>query len=86
MKKRAMKKWIPRNTRYCGNCKWRSLSSKLPAYENGFCKYLEKSDYQLNEIYNKDSVDIFPYIDLHFPTSLLWDGCKECDIGYSIIR
>lgn len=67
MKKRAMKKWIPRNTRYCGNCKWRSFSSKLPEYENGFCKYLGKSDYQL-------------------PTSFLWDGCKECDIGYEIIK
>ena len=23
MKKRAMKKWIPKNTPYCGSCKWR---------------------------------------------------------------
>lgn len=23
MKKRAMKKWIPKNTIYCCNCKWR---------------------------------------------------------------
>ena len=36
-------------------------------YENGFCKYLGKSDYQLPS------------------TSLLWLGCKECNIGYSII-
>ena len=23
MKKRAMKKWIPKDTDYCGSCKWR---------------------------------------------------------------
>ena len=68
MKKRAMKKWIPRNTIYCGSCKWRSFSSKFLENRNGFCKYLGKSDYQLPS------------------TSLLWLGCKECNIGYSIIE
>ena len=95
MKKRSMKKWIPKGM-YCDNCKWHSYKKNLPYQENRYCKYLNKSDYQLNEEYNKQEIKMLvndvnaeyydkettieKEFDLHFPISLLWDGCKECGI------
>lgn len=45
MKKRAMKKWIPKDICYCGNCKWRSLNETKDNQMNGYCKYLNLGDW-----------------------------------------
>ena len=67
MKKRAMKKWIPKNTGYCydcnSKCKWRSLKVDKPKQENGYCEYLKKGDWEYEH------------------SSLLWDSVKECGIS-----
>ena len=76
MKKRAMKKWIPKNQCYCytitgksrdgklktETCKWHKFNKNHDKQENGYCSYLNKGDWQENG------------------TSLLWDRCKECGI------
>ena len=45
MKKRAMKKWIPKDVCYCGNCKWRSENKTKDNQMNGYCKYLNLGDW-----------------------------------------
>lgn len=72
MKKRAMKKWIPKNECYCYNlvkkkgkvkievCKWYRLSEKHGEQENGYCLYLKKGDWESEGV------------------SLLFDLVKEC--------
>lgn len=39
MKKRQMKKWIPKNTPYCHGCKWRTRRKGKV-----YCLYLQASD------------------------------------------
>lgn len=83
---------------------WDSKPGEYPKQEDGFCQYLQKSDWDLNEesnktakiVYSKDgTMDGMIVADLeddddidpvsgkkcHFPMSLLWDQCKECDIN-----
>lgn len=62
MKKRAMKKWIPKDTPYCYGslkpCKWRvkrKLTDEYGARKECFCMYTGR-----------------------FDEGLLWDACKEC--------
>ena len=90
-------KYIPNKTVYCynnnGTCPFWERKKDLPIQENGYCHYLGKSDYELNEEYNKEDKVIFAkneedmgktieeIFDLHFPSSLLWDMCKECGIS-----
>lgn len=74
MKKRAMKKWIPKDTPYCyvvlgaaggiriKPCRWHRTSKKHEKQENGYCMYLHEGDWQSKGM------------------SLLWDMCKECGI------
>jgi len=70
MKKRAMKKWIPRDTCYCyiyeknrfKVCKWLMENSNKHYQEKGYCKYLGTGDWFENG------------------TMLLWDMCKECEV------
>lgn len=54
MKKRAMKKWILKHTSYCYTykdkkliaCKWYSKNSNKDKQECGYCKYLNRGDWQ----------------------------------------
>ena len=68
MKKRAMKKWIPKQTPYCyenhisKQCKWLSFNKTKDEQLSGYCKYLHTGDWM------KDG------------TILLFDECKECGI------
>ena len=39
MKKRQMKKWIPKGTPYCHGCKWKTRRNGKP-----YCLYIHKSD------------------------------------------
>lgn len=75
MKKRAMKKYIPKNTLYCYTvkyvngkrkvtpCKYWSLNNNKPEQSNGYCKFLKAGDWEDNG------------------TLLLWDQCKECGVS-----
>jgi len=68
MKKRAMKKWIPKDTCYCyenkniKTCKWLSFNKTKHKQLSGYCKYLNIGDW------------------MEDGTILLWDECKECGI------
>jgi hypothetical protein len=79
---------------YCDNCPFRFIDKTRPEQENGYCSYLQKGDWDLNAEIAEDDVEVtirqpvmsfktttMKYKDLP-PTSLLWDGCKMCDIKY----
>lgn len=74
MKKRAMKKYIPKDTLYCYKntkkgkkcCKWLSTNKNKSEQLSGYCKYLKSGDW------HKDG------------TTLLWDQCKECGVSDKI--
>lgn len=71
MKKRTMKKWIPKDTCYCyelkdgkyTTCKWLRFNKNKNSQEDGYCKYLGTGDW------------------FEDGTMLLWDSCKECGVG-----
>jgi len=78
-------------------CPFWEKKSELPIQENGYCHYLGKSDYELNEEYNSTPITMWcagetkenitiekEFGSLHFPSSLLWDQCKECGINDEI--
>ena len=75
---------------YCydrnGVCPYWSIKKGLPEQENGYCKYLNKSDFQINEelgptelydIKTEESIVIPAHV---IPISLLWDQVKECHL------
>lgn len=80
MKKRAMKKWIPKNTLYCYKvkyingkritipCRHLVYNKKKPEQLSGYCKYLKTGDWY------KDG------------TMLLWDQCKECNVSTELTK
>jgi len=93
MKKRAMKKWIPKNTIYCYDCKWWK-----------FIKVIELNRYNINcpnnDCKDKDKCWTTPstscrvkvcrceylgYTDSN-EDSLLWDRCKECGVSTDFIE
>lgn len=64
MKKRAMKKYIPKGV-YCydGNgCRWWRQNKNKDFQQSGYCMYLKVGDW-----YEKGAL-------------LLWDECKECGV------
>lgn len=65
-------------------CPYWSLKEELPEQYNGYCSFLEKSDIDLAKeqvMINSKTGKKAKGIDLSFPTSLLWDQCKECGIN-----
>lgn len=98
--------YIPKKTFYCYTytdgkrevCPFWEYKEDLPIQENGYCHYLGKSDYELNEEYNRmpttiwgrdegtmENITIEEFFgSAHFPSSLLWDMCKECGINDEI--
>jgi len=71
MKKRAMKKWIPKNTPYCGGCKWHKYIRTdyvcKPEYKDNIIKSIKEA----NEKYNKEYIIPDKTID-----------CKHTDCKY----
>lgn len=64
MKKRSMKKWIPKGL-YCKGCKWRNIVGYVQpkvgmTYSIYRCEYMNYTDFEED--------------------SLLWDGVKECGV------
>lgn len=80
MKKRAMKKYIPKNTLYCYTvkyvngkrtevpCKYWVSNSNKPEQLNGYCKFLKQGDW------------------MEEGTFLLWDQCKECKVSHKNLK
>lgn len=75
---------------YCyddsGRCPYWDLKAELPYQENGYCAYLNKSDWDLNE--EQGNVELFKggqsigFESAHnLKCSLLWDSVKECGIN-----
>jgi hypothetical protein len=93
MKKRAMKKYIPKETNYChGNgtkkspyCKWLKYITTIKLHRDTGCEYADTC----NEKYWSNSrnscrnrvyrCEYLNYTDWT-EDSLLWDACKECGI------
>ena len=88
-KEETTKEPIPKGL-YCydesGVCLYWSLKADLPNQENGYCAYLGKSDWDLNEEGGavetwqggKRMADTPPH---EAKMSLLWDQVKECDVN-----
>lgn len=72
------------------NCPYWSLREDKPEQANGYCSFLEKGDWELNPINNKQikiirSADpekigksVTEVLGEDWPTSLLFDQIKEC--------
>ena len=67
-------------------CPYWSEIKELPEQENGFCSYLNKSDFDINEetgtlqCFPKDpQMKDFPITAHEVSWSLLWDKCKMCN-------
>lgn len=75
------------------NCPFWKKVPFLPEQQNGYCHYLNKADIELNPEYNKESFisydktgnntgkSVTEVFGEYFPSSLLWDQCKECGIN-----
>lgn len=79
---------------YCyddkGLCPYWSEDLSRHEQENGYCSYLERGDWEMNDdkkwrvAYVKDGEanhELQSGHDLGIPMSLLWDQCKECGIN-----
>jgi len=73
---------------YCydfnGICPYWSRKSDLPIQENGYCAFLEESDFERNEKIGRVACINPPntFIEPHeVPMSLIWDQVKECGIN-----
>lgn len=72
-------------------CPYWSLLTELPEYENGYCAYLGKSDWDRNEDMDKqggicvvtlDDCEKVDGMSAHdFRISLIWDKCKGCEVN-----
>ena len=82
------KRRIPKGF-YCygpkGRCPYWSTKDNLPDQENGYCSFLEKSDWDINEergaIEWESQGKVTQTTQPHeIPISLLWDACKMCGV------
>lgn len=65
-------------------CPYHRFLNDRPSQYNGWCDFLEKGDLELmkeNVYTNEDTGEKINGDELPFPTSLLWDQCKECGIN-----
>lgn len=78
MKKRLMKKKIPKNTHYCLDCPHRKFLG-FEDLNRDACKYAEVCDSEggCNCRIHIYKCNYLNYTD-HEEESLFWDGCKEC--------
>lgn len=87
MKKRVMKKYIPKHTMYCGDCRWRKHISTIKLHRDTGCQHKNTCDsncwskdlqtHCINRIYRCEYLGYTDYEE----ESLLWDGCKECGVS-----
>lgn len=86
MKKRKMKKYIPKHTLYCGNCPWRKYIKTIEYNKATYCPNSKECQ---EECWTTPSTscnvrvykcEYMGYTD-YKEESLLWDGCKECGVS-----
>lgn len=79
MKKRAMKKWIPKNTVYC-------YESLKPKNDGTFAvAYVRHCKWRKRKKHNGEYEIFCEYLkkfDSEISCGLLWDACKECGEHY----
>lgn len=74
-------------------CPFYSKIKERPEQENGYCSYLGKGDWNINESYpplmeiirmrkDRTSEKVMVPKETLLPLSLLWDGCKECGVKF----
>lgn len=92
MKKRAMKKWIPKNTLYCDGCKWwqhtetKKLHKNPPSKDFSKCVYADDCKYKCwTDSFNSCQMKIVRcnYLGCtdEYEDTLLWDKVKECGVS-----
>ena len=96
MKKRTMKKYIPKDTFYCGDCRWRHFLGTIFLHRNpedcpnnpvekcdcsNTCEYECWTGGSTNCSKEIWKCDYLGMIDKKQERQL-WDGCKECDVRY----
>jgi hypothetical protein len=78
----------------CDICPFWSLDLSRPYHENGYCSYLGKGDWDINDEYPEYITIIRKQDDGNYKNeivnknespiygqfSLLWDKCKECNV------
>lgn len=87
MKRRAMKKWIPKGM-YCSGCRYKKYITTIKLNSHN-CKYASSCDDGMNNacwstpenscrhvVYKCEYLN---FVDWEEET-LLWDGCKECGV------
>ena len=65
-------------------CPYWSKIPEVPEQYSGYCSFLEKGDLDIEKLQEFVDMQTGEYTkgeDLPFPTSLLWDQCKECGIN-----
>jgi len=92
-KRWLMRFLIPKGV-YCDGCPFWFRDGGRPEQENGYCSYLKKGDWDLNEDMadedfivstmdgDKAVTSIIKGRDFPFGMALLWDGCKECGVKW----
>lgn len=86
MKKRTMKKYIPKHTMYCKDCRWLKHIKTMNYHRATYCPCsdtCEKECWTTTNTCCKVRVykcEHLGYID-ETEESLLWDGCKECNVS-----
>lgn len=88
MKKRAMKKWIPKETLYCYGknkcCPWRKYITTIKRNKTN-CEHADTCNEECWATSRNSCRDIvyrceyLGYTD-YKQDSLLWDACKECGV------
>ena len=85
MKKRAMKKWIPKQTCYCYDHLTRAKTDKPGVLRYvGHCKWRQLRR-RIDEEYGTEKEWYCAYLgkyDDEIDVGLLWDACKECGEHY----
>ena len=76
---------------YCygknGLCPYWSCRKDKLEQENGYCSYIEKGDWEINDeavMEDMKTGETARARDIGLNVGLLWDQCKECDVDTEI--
>lgn len=85
MTKKEMEKFIPKDTPYCRDCRWRKFIGEVKLHRDTNCTlkdeckevcWTTEQNSCRNLVFRCEYLDFTDYEQ----KSLLWDGCKECGI------
>lgn len=66
---------------YIKTCPYWSIRKDKPEQANGYCSFMEKGDWEINEdatVIDMKTGEVTEVSDLPFGVGLLWDQVKEC--------